>query len=264
MVILCVSLFIIMVHFIPQKARKTILEWAQNDTLTVCLLGLAGSGKSAIARWIHKHSPRSMEPFTVFNPGADLYAALEGNPSGTLYIEEVAQLPLKQQKRLMEFMKHRMLKPEGGSRPQRIFRTRIIAGSDENMQKRARAGMFSEDLLATLSQNLITLPTLSERMDDFESVAQGLLHELAIQAGRAEIREIQPEALQMLKEYPWPGNMRELRNVLWYGIEHCQESELSVQDLPDLKSLGEQFRATRSGFESWLASQGIRRDPESN
>ncbi|MCM0606670.1 MAG: sigma 54-interacting transcriptional regulator [Xanthomonadaceae bacterium] len=258
MVILCVSLLMTMIHFIPQKARKTILEWAQNDTLTVCLLGLAGSGKSAIARWIHGHSPRSMEPFTIFNPGADLYAALENNPSGTLYIEEVAQLPLKQQKRMMEFMKHRMLKPEGGIQPQRIFRTRIIAGSDENMEKRVRAGMFSDELLAILEKNQITLPTLSERGEDFDSVALGLLHELALQAECAEVRSITPEALAMLKEYPWPGNMRELRNVLWYGIEHCKDSELTLNDLPDLKALGEQFRATRSGFESWLASQGIR------
>ena len=261
MVILRVSLLIIMVHFIPQKARKTILEWAQNESLTVCLLGQAGSGKSAIARWIHSNSPRSMEPFTTFKPGTDLYTSLEQNPSGTLYLDEVAQLPLKQQKRLLEFMKRRML--ANGDAPPRIFRTRIIAGSDENIEKRVRAGMFSEDLRDALEKHQIMLPTLSERGEDFSAVALGLLHELAIQAGRPEVRGISDEALTMLKNYPWPGNLRELRNVLWYGIESCDDSELSLKDFPDLNSLGEQFRATRSGFESWLASQGIREKSES-
>lgn len=250
-----------MVHFIPQESRKLIFEWAQNDAQSICLLGQAGSGKSAIARWIHAHSPRSLQPFTQYAPASDLFTALEANPQGTIYIEEVAQLPMTQQKRLLTFVKTKTLSPLAPygqpSAPARIFPARIIAASDESLERRVLGGLFSEELKDWLVRHSLKMPSLSERKNDFDVLVLGLVHELAIEVGKPEVRNVDDEAMELLKNYPWPGNLRELRNVLMYGIAHADTAIIDVSNLPDLKSMGDQFQASRSAFETWLAAQGI-------
>jgi len=247
-----------MVHFISPQTRKRVLELAQSDNLHVLLLGDSGTGKGAIAKWIHAHSPRSLKPFVVAKPDQDLFTLFQEAQGGSIYFPEIAQWPQGIQKRLAHYIQKRTLEHNG---VQSLFQVRLLAASDESLANRVQAGLFHADLYNALIQQVLTMPPLEDRKEELDDIATGLLSEMDSEA------TLSPEALKLLHAYSWPGNLRELRNVLRFALQNFlqkntdpnQEKLLKADDFPKLGEMSAQFKASREAFEKWLSSQDAKK-----
>jgi DNA-binding NtrC family response regulator len=243
-----------MVHFISPKTRKQVMELSQNDAQHVLILGESGTGKSAIARWIHEHSSRSLKPFVLAKPQDDLFQLFQQAQGGAVYFSEIAQWPQGTQKKLAQYLKTHALPNPAQPQVPSLFQVRVLAASDESLENRVKGGLFHADLFAALSKNVLAMPSLTDRMDEFEEIAQGLLAEIDAEATISET------AKTSLRSYAWPGNLRELRNVLRFALLHAiargSEKQIDAIDFPELSQLKAQFKASRESFEKWLSSQG--------
>ncbi len=220
---------------------------------TVLITGESGTGKELVARAIHANSDRATRPFIPVNCPAipetlleselfghekgaftgavsrkqGLFQAAEG---GTLFVDEVSELPLGAQAKLLRAIETRRIMPVGSTREIPVD-VRLVAATNRNLQERVAEGKFREDLYYRLKVAEIFLPPLRERVEDIPLLAYHFLQEIAKDANRP-VRDISPEAMEVLKRYPWPGNVRELRNTLEGVIVFCNKEVIDVQDLP--------------------------------
>ncbi len=201
---------------------------------TVLLLGESGTGKTLTARLIHELSPRRGKPFVKVNcaalpenlleaelfgyergafTGADRSkpGRLEMAEGGTVFLDEIAELPLSLQGKLLRFIQEREFERLGSTRTRRVD-VRIIAATNRDLEKLVKEGSFREDLFYRINVFPIRIPPLRERKEDIPGLVKFLLHRMEKTYQRRLI--LSPEALQKLVEYPWPGNVRELENVL--------------------------------------------------
>lgn len=200
----------------------------------VLVLGPAGSGRSTLARALHAASPRARRPLVEVDPGAfpaplfesELFghqpgaftgavraqpgrvAAAEG---GTLLLDPIESLPLNAQAKLLRLLAERRYAPLGGA--EREADVRFLAVGPDDLGDRLARGAFRADLYYRLEVLTFRLPALAERPGDLEPLAAALLADLALRLGRGALR-LAPESLAWMREYPWPGNARELRNRL--------------------------------------------------
>lgn len=202
---------------------------------TVLLLGESGTGKEVAAQRIHQHSPRSEGPFVAVNCAAvspqliesELFGHEKGAftganerrrgrfelaDSGTLFLDEVGELPMALQAKLLRVLQERRFERVGGSRSISVD-LRIVAATNRNLLDAMQQGRFREDLYHRLAVFPVQLPPLRDRTADIEPLAQTLLKQIAINLGRGPLN-LSPEALRDLQHHPWPGNVRELGNVL--------------------------------------------------
>jgi transcriptional regulator with PAS, ATPase and Fis domain len=202
---------------------------------TVLLQGESGTGKEVIARLIHHASPRRNGPFVAINcaalpeslleselfgfergafTGADRARAghIELASRGVLFLDEVTEMSLSSQVKLLRFLQEREFRRLGGTRVQKAD-VRIIAASNRDLDAAVENGTFREDLLYRLRVFDIILPPLRDRISDIEVLAAQFLAEVCATMGR-RIPELRPDALEALMRHDWPGNVRELRNVL--------------------------------------------------
>ncbi len=114
-----------------------------------------------------------------------------------------------------------------------IINVRIIATSAPQVESRARAGSFNDELLLRLSKNCIEMPNLSERNDEYEDITMGILHEITRELHKEHVKGFSESAWRQLREYDWPGNLRELRNVLRMAVVSCVTERVELKDLPD-------------------------------
>ncbi|MGM0577170.1 MAG: sigma-54 interaction domain-containing protein [Myxococcota bacterium] len=202
---------------------------------TVLLTGESGTGKEVLARWIHAMSPRSGQPFVAVNCGAmpanliesELFGhergafsgaterrvgRFESADGGTLLLDEISEMPLELQTRLLRVLQEREVHRVGGSAPIRVD-VRVVATSNQDLRRLVRDGRFREDLYYRINVFPIHVPPLRERMQDLAPLCEAILSRVSCRFGR-RVPRLTSDALARLSRWRWPGNVRELSNVL--------------------------------------------------
>jgi DNA-binding NtrC family response regulator len=248
-----------MVYFIPSSQRKIALSAAQADDEPVLVIGGSGTGKGALAKWIHQNSPRAAQPCLMATRERTLAEQLRECNGGTIIIDDITNYPVNEQMVLLNFIKNKSVphpnkSAQSGSVPM-IVNVRLIATAIPQIDSRARAGMFNDELLLRLSKNRIEMPNLAEREDEFEDIAMGILQEITQELHKEYIKGYTETAWRKLREYDWPGNLRELRNVLRMSAVSCEQDRIDMKDLPDFGHDKINFQATRSEFEKIYLSE---------
>jgi transcriptional regulator with PAS, ATPase and Fis domain len=216
--------------------------------------GENGTGKELVARAIHFNSPRKAGSFVAINCGAipenlmesELFGHEKGAftgaverkigkfqmaNNGTLFLDEIGELRPDMQVKLLRVLQEKKFTPVGSNREVKTT-TRIIAATNRNLEKMMADGTFREDLFYRLNVMPIFLPPLRDRTDDIEALAQHFIKKFARQHGRV-INDIAPDALEMLKAYRWPGNIRELENVIERSFIVENSSNITMDSLPE-------------------------------
>jgi transcriptional regulator with PAS, ATPase and Fis domain len=217
------------------EVKRHARRLAQNAS-TVLLLGETGTGKELLAQAIHAASPRAPRPFVGINIAAIPEALLEAEffgvapgaftgadrkpregkfkvaDGGTLFLDEIGDMPLALQSKLLRVLQEREVEPLGSNRVEPID-VRVIAATSRDLAGMVAEGRFRADLYYRLNVLPIRLPPLRERPGDIEPLADALLEDIGRRSGLAT-RSLAPDALEQLAREPWPGNIRELRNVL--------------------------------------------------
>ena len=231
---------------------RTLVKVASSDA-TVLLHGESGTGKGLIARAIHHNSPRRERSFVEINcaglPEPLLESELFGHArgaftdakvarkglieeatEGTFFLDEIGDASLAIQSKLLKVLEDGQLRRVGENTP-RPVNVRFLAATNKDLKAEVSTNRFREDLFFRLNVVAIRLPPLRERVEDIPMLAHHFLGELASRAGKA-IREIAPGALAILKAYHWPGNIREIKNVLEHAIIMADGDVIQEADLP--------------------------------
>ena len=230
-----------------------LLEMVAPSEATVLLLGETGTGKELVAQAIHRNSPRAAGPFVVVNcatlPETLLESELFGHERGsftgatvrkdgrflvahhgTLFLDEIGELSLPIQAKILRVLQSREFEPVGSNRTQKVD-VRIIAATNQDLEKMGREGRFRDDLYYRLNVFPLVLPPLRERLEDLPVLADFFLKKYGEKNRRGAI-SLAPETLQAFRRYPWPGNIRELENIIERGVIVCPGDVLTPQDLP--------------------------------
>lgn len=237
-----------MVHFIPPSQRRLAMLAAQADSAPALISGASGTGKSAIAQWIHASSPRAGKTFLTAKHDKPLIPQLIEAQGGTLLISEIGEWTLSEQMTILNFLKTKSVRQSEDHVPM-LLNVRIIATTDQNLEGRAQGGLFNSELLLKLNVFRIEMPPLSKRSDEFEDIVLGIMGEITRELHKEHLRSLSEEAWAELRSYEWPGNLRELRNVLRLAVVACKVDRIERSDLPDFGHDRIDFRATREQFE---------------
>lgn len=230
-----------------------VIQNAAKTESTVLVRGESGSGKELVARAIHDLSPRSRQPFLAINCAAlssnllesELFGHVRGAFSGaikdhaglflqadggSLFLDEVAELPLELQAKLLRVIQERVFTPVGGSRSHEVD-VRLVAATHRSLREEVRAGHFREDLMYRLRVVPVFIPPLRERREDINLLLEHFIAKHN-RKGLRRIERIDPQAMRALLDYPWPGNIRELQNVLEYAFVVGRGAVLRLSELP--------------------------------
>jgi Nif-specific regulatory protein len=220
----------------------------------VLILGESGTGKEVAARALHRNSRRAEKAFVAVNCAtlgdnlleSELFGhergaftgavgmkrgLLETAESGTVFLDEVAELPLTTQAKLLRVIQEREFTRLGSTKPIRVD-LRIIAATNKDLRAAIAAGTFREDLWHRLNVVSIKMPPLRERMDDTRLLATFFLAKSSKRCGRRVVG-FSPEAMAALRQHDWPGNVRELENAIERAVVLGSEPEVQVTDLPE-------------------------------
>jgi DNA-binding NtrC family response regulator len=247
-----------MVYFIPSSQRKIALAAAHAEDEPALVIGGAGTGKGALAKWIHQNSPRAAQPCVMATRERTIAEQIRDCKGGTLIVDDITAYPVSEQMVILNFLKTKAVssaQKSGGATIPMIVNVRIIATAVPQIDSRARAGMFNDELLLRLSKNRIEMPNLAEREDEFEDITMGILQEITQELHKEYIKGFSETAWRKLREYDWPGNLRELRNVLRMAVVSCEAERVDMRDLPDFGHDKINFQATRSEFEKIYLSE---------
>jgi transcriptional regulator with PAS, ATPase and Fis domain len=235
------------------KQVYRVVERVAPDDVTVLVRGETGTGKELVAHAIHALSPRARGPFRAINcaalPAPLLESELFGHTrgaftgavrdvrghvqlahEGTLFLDEVGEMPLELQAKLLRVLETRTVIPVGGREPVPVD-VRIVSATHRSLRAEVEAGRFRADLMYRLRVIPIFLPSLRERRGDIGLLARKLVEEMN-QRSRRTIEQIAPAALRALEAYDFPGNVRELRNVMAYAYAIGTGPVLLPSDLP--------------------------------
>ncbi|MGB8425710.1 MAG: sigma 54-interacting transcriptional regulator, partial [Desulfobacterales bacterium] len=225
----------------------------------VLVCGESGTGKEMVARALHQRGTRKNQPFVSFNCGGfteelitnELFGhekgaftgatetkvgLLEAADKGTIFLDEISEMPLSMQVKLLRFVEERSFLRVGGVKPISVD-VRLIAASNRDLKEMVGGGGFREDLYYRLNVVMIPLPPLRARSDDIPVLIRHFLDKYSKAFGK-EIAGVGPEVLEILSRYPFPGNVRELENIIERAVALTDETELSARDLPsDLREL---------------------------
>ncbi len=229
------------------------IEKAAAVNATVLITGESGTGKELVARAIHYRSPRARHPFVPVNCGgipeslleSELFGHVQGaftganatragffqtGDRGTIFLDEVAEMSLAMQVKLLRVLQEKEITMVGSPRPLRVD-VRIIAGTNKHLQSLIRAGRFREDLYYRLHVIGIELPPLRARGDDVLLLLHHFTAKYAAELGRP-VPRYTDHALETLRRYPWPGNVRELENLVQRLLAMVEGDRIEVADLP--------------------------------
>jgi len=234
---------------------------------TILLTGESGTGKSVLARAIHAWSRRRGAPFLVLpcatladQPREDDPRQLEAARGGTLFLDEVGDLPISLQGKLLRALAERCFEPVVAAADTMEVEARVIAATKRDLEADVQAERFREDLFFRLSVVTIWLPPLREREEDLEGLGDHLLAYLANRYGRGALR-LAPEARQILAAYHWPGNARELVNVLEHAVVVSRGETITPEHLPErlVQPVAAAMGSSRSGSLEELERRHIQR-----
>jgi DNA-binding NtrC family response regulator len=243
-----------------------------NATVLIC--GESGTGKELIARAIHHNSPRKDKPFIAINcaaipetlieselfgyePGAFTGAntrkigLIEAANKGTLFLDEVAELPLITQSKLLRVLQEKEIRRIGGKETIKVD-VRIIAATNKNLLEEVQKKKFREDLYYRLKVVTIEIPPLIERKEDIPELVKYFIEKYSKEFEK-EIKGIEEKAMQALLNYHWPGNIRELESVIEKAIIICEGDKIKLKDIADELKLSN----PKSIFEIEIPEEGI-------
>lgn len=236
----------------PMEAlRKQIAKLARSQA-PIYISGESGSGKELVARLIHEQGPRAEQPFVPVNCGAipselmeseffghrkgSFTGAHEDKPGlfqvangGTLFLDEVADLPLAMQVKLLRAIQEKSVRAIGGQQEQ-VVDVRVLCATHKDLNQEVAAGRFRQDLYYRLNVIELRVPPLRERREDIEEIANSVLRRLTESAGEPATL-LPPHALAALKGYRFPGNVRELENMLERAYTLCEDDQINTADL---------------------------------
>jgi len=242
-----------------------ILERVAPTDLTVLISGETGTGKELASRAVHSQSKRKKGPFVVFDCGAapdnliesELFGhqrgaftgAIEARPGvfemahgGTIFLDEIGELPLELQPKLLRVLEQREVRRVGASKTKAID-VRVVAATNRNLREEVDAGRFREDLYYRLAVVEMSMPPLRDRLEDLDRLA---LHLLTRSSHNSNIKSIAPQVLQIFSSYHWPGNVRELNNVIERALPFCDGTVITFDGLPDALRSGPGEMSTMS------------------
>ena len=247
------------------RTALAIAAKAARARVPVLIEGESGVGKEVVAEAIHAASPRAKKPMVSVNCAAipanlvesELFGHEEGAftgafdrkigrfqqaDGGTLFLDEIGEMPLDAQAKLLRVLQDSAIHPLGARHPREVD-VRVVAATDRRLIDEVEAGRFREDLYVRLNVVPVTIPPLRERAGDIPALARHLLARIAQQPGLRPLG-ITDDALQLLAEYDWPGNVRQLGNALFRAAVLCEATALTRADFPQIESLGARRNAT--------------------
>ncbi|MBO0722082.1 MAG: sigma 54-interacting transcriptional regulator, partial [Blastocatellia bacterium] len=224
----------------------------------VLILGETGSGKELIARAVHSRSARKRRPLVKINCGAmpaglvesELFGHVKGAftgasqtrvgrfelaDGGTLFLDEVGELPLETQVKLLRVLQEQQFEPVGSNRTVNVD-VRIIAATNRDLAKAVQSGQFRSDLYYRLNVIPLRVPALRERRSDIPALVRFFLEQSSKRVGKP-LQAVSQETMKLLVGYPWPGNIRELQNIIERGVILSRSSVLTLG--PDLLPMEE-------------------------
>jgi DNA-binding NtrC family response regulator len=236
-----------------QKVFYIIDRLSKVDT-PVLIRGASGTGKELVARAIHANSAQKDGPFVAINCSAipenlfesELFGHEKGSftgadqrkigkfqfaEGGTLFLDEIGDLPMMMQVKLLRVLQEKVFTPVGANR-EIESNVRVIAATNRPLEEMNKTGQFREDLYYRLNVMPIFLPSLAERKGDIENLVKGFIAKFNRKQGK-RILGATPEAMALLKKYDWPGNIRELENVIEHAFILEEGPNISVQSLPE-------------------------------
>ena len=225
--------------------------------MSVLILGESGTGKEYIARMIHEQSGRKDKPFIAVDCGSlskelapsELFGHLKGSftsaiadkrgvfeeaKGGTVFLDEVGNLPYEVQKQLLRALQEQKVRPVGSAQDINVD-VRIVAATNEDLEKAIENGAFREDLYHRINEFSIEVPPLRDRIDDLPEFAYYFLQQADDELGK-EVKRISKEAIDIMKQHRWDGNLRELRNVIRRATLFAENEEITAENLPVLSS----------------------------
>jgi two-component system response regulator HydG len=231
----------------PVKRMLSLIETVAPTDSTVLILGESGTGKELVARAIHGGSSRAAKPFLAINCGALTETVLESElfghgavnarkglfeeaSAGTIFLDEIGEMPLALQVRLLRVLEAREVRPVGSNETRRVD-VRVIAATNRDLLAATRDMTFREDLYYRLNVVSIDVPSLRERASDIPLLVHHFVDRYAKQFKKS-VRRIEPDALQLLCAHAWPGNVRELQNAIERSVVLAKAEGITVDVLP--------------------------------
>ncbi len=257
-------------------ALYDLLEKVAPTKTNVLITGESGTGKELVAKAIHFNSPRKEKPFVTLNCGAipealiesELFGHMKGAftdaiatkkglfemaDEGTIFLDEISELPLMMQVKLLRVLQDREFKRVGGTEDIRVD-VRIIAATNKDLERAVKEKRFREDLFYRLNVIQIKLPSLRERREDIPVLAAHFLKRYSEELNK-NISRISPEALHLLLNYEYPGNVRELQNIIERAVALGTDQELTATNLRSY--LDEQIHTKKGVIDLEIPSEGI-------
>jgi two-component system, NtrC family, response regulator AlgB len=239
----------------PSMQKTLQIAFKAADTgATILILGPSGTGKSVLAREIHKRSPQKEAAFVTVNcpslskelleselfghvkgsfTGAvgDTYGKVAAADGGTLFLDEIGEMPLEIQPKLLRLLQEREYERVGEAKIRKA-NVRVIAATNRNLSEEVKTGRFREDLYYRLNVINLTLPGLKDRPGDLMRLAENYREFFSARIGK-RITAFTPRVKEAFVQYPWPGNLRELRNLVERAVILSSGSEIDIEDLPE-------------------------------
>ncbi|HNY84746.1 MAG TPA: sigma-54 dependent transcriptional regulator, partial [Anaerolineaceae bacterium] len=238
------------------KAMRDVVNLAERAaslSVSVLITGPTGTGKEVLANFIHRSGPRASKPFIDINCPAiqstmfesELFGheagaftdtvkrhngLMEIADGGILFLDEISSMPMDMQAKFLRAIEERSFRRVGGSALIKVD-VQIIAASNRNLKEMIAAGQFREDLYYRLKVVDLSLPSLAERAEDIPDLVGYLVRKFNRSMG-LNITDVSPAALEVLKKYSWPGNIRELSNTIERAIMFCDDPMIDVMHLP--------------------------------
>jgi PAS domain S-box-containing protein len=230
-----------------------IADKASQSTSTVLIRGESGTGKELIAKAIHNHSIRKDKPFVKVNCAAipenllesELFGfekgsftgAVKSKPGkfkladgGTIFLDEIGDMPKQMQVKLLRVLQEKEFESIGGLETQKVD-VRVLAATNRNLEEMIKTGEFREDLYYRLNVISLSLPTLRDRKEDINLLTEHFIRKLSSSLKKT-VTGIDSQCLKYLQDYHWPGNIRELENIIERAINMCEGSIITSVDLP--------------------------------
>jgi two-component system response regulator PilR (NtrC family) len=252
-----------------------LIRRVMGSRISVMIIGESGTGKEMVARAIHFNGDRSKKPFIPINCGAipenliesELFGHKKGSftgairdkpglfqvaDGGTLFLDEVNSLPLSSQVKLLRAIQERKFTPVGSVEEQSV-NVRVLAASNMDLEEAVGLGMFREDLYYRLNVVQIRVPPLRDRAEDTSALIRFFVRHYAEEYGR-NVVGFSPEAMRLVEAWPFPGNVRELRNMVERAVALCPGSIVQPEDLPEV------IRITAAHVEEVISSEDFPND----
>ncbi len=243
----------------PMKSIYQTIDTIADSTASVIITGESGTGKELVAKAIHHKSGRNKSPFLAVNCSAfprdilenelfgheagaftgalkEKHGTFELADQGTLFLDEVGDMPVETQVKLLRVLEEQRFRRLGGKREIQVD-VRVLAATNQNLDTAIAENRFRQDLYYRLCVVTLHMPALRERPDDIPLLAQHFINRFS-QQNHKSIHTITPVAQEILMQYSWPGNVRELRNVIERAVIFCSGSVIDRSHLPDTLNTG--------------------------